>query len=314
MVGTQRLLEGLAACEHPPKTLVAASAVGFYGDRGDTVLDESSSMGEGYLAEVCRDWETEALRAESLGIRVVCLRIGIVLAEDGGALEQMLYLPARRGRKAGQRPAMDALDSCRRCGRAVALVRHQPGGERGLQWRGSRACPQRGVHQIAGGSDQPPGVYAGAPPRPCSFCLARKTSIIMASQNIQPRRALGDGYRFAFPQLDGALNTLFWCGVRRALLWFRGKDLRVEDHEGLHRALAADEVIPVFVLDPYFFDPERAQALPHRMQYLLDALEELAGDLRQLGSELIIEQGRSVDVIPTLAAEWAVDGHCAGLD
>ena len=95
--------------------------------------------------------------------------------------------------------------------------------------------------------------------------------------------------------------------MRRALLWFRGKDLRVEDHEGLHRALAADEVIPVFVLDPYFFDPERAQALPHRMQYLLDALEELAGDLRQLGSELIIEQGRSVDVIPTLAAEWAVD-------
>lgn len=95
--------------------------------------------------------------------------------------------------------------------------------------------------------------------------------------------------------------------MRRTLLWFRGKDLRVEDHEGLHRALAADEVIPVFVLDPYFFDPERAQALPHRMQYLLDALEELAGDLRQLGSELIIEQGRSVDVIPTLAAEWAVD-------
>ena len=79
----------------------------------------------------------------------------------------------------------------------------------------------------------------------------------------------------------------------------------VEDHEGFTER-AADEVIPVFVLDPYFFDPERP-ALPHRMQYLLDALEELAGDLRQLGSELIIEQGRSVDVIPTLAAEWAGD-------
>ena len=90
VTGTRHLVEGIAACEHPPKILIAASAVGFYGDRGDEVLDERSEQGSGFLPEVCSDWEHEAMKAERYGVRVVCLRIGIVLADDGGALEQMV--------------------------------------------------------------------------------------------------------------------------------------------------------------------------------------------------------------------------------
>ncbi len=72
-----------------PDSLVSASAVGFYGDRGDERLDEDAVRGEGFLADVCVDWEAEAVKAEALGLRVVRLRFGIVLARDGGALSLM---------------------------------------------------------------------------------------------------------------------------------------------------------------------------------------------------------------------------------
>ncbi len=94
--GTGALCRGLAALDPPPATLVAASAVGFYGDRGDERLDESSSAGSGFLADVCQEWEAAAAPAREAGIRVVHLRIGIVLTPAGGALGQML-LPFKLG-------------------------------------------------------------------------------------------------------------------------------------------------------------------------------------------------------------------------
>ena len=95
--------------------------------------------------------------------------------------------------------------------------------------------------------------------------------------------------------------------MKRALLWFRGKDLRLADHQGVQRASGFEEVVPVFVLDPYYFEPKRAQELPHRMQYLLQSLEELAEAIAACGSKLIVRRGRSIDVIPKLAEDWQVD-------
>ena len=93
----------------------------------------------------------------------------------------------------------------------------------------------------------------------------------------------------------------------RTLVWFRGKDLRLADHSPLREALAFGDVIPVFVLDPFFFTPSRAQELPHRMQFLLDSLAQLAADIAQRGSRLLLIEGPSVDLIPRLAQEWKVD-------
>jgi deoxyribodipyrimidine photo-lyase len=93
----------------------------------------------------------------------------------------------------------------------------------------------------------------------------------------------------------------------RTLVWFRGKDLRVGDHAPLANALAHGEVIPLFVLDPVFFAPERARELPNRIQFLLDSLRELSHTLGPLGSRLLVVEGRSVDVVPKLAARWNVD-------
>ena len=94
--GTRALVQSLAGLQHRPQTLVCASAIGYYGDRGDEVLTESSAAGSGFLAEVCSAWETEAMAAANMDMRVVCLRIGVVLSPKGGALAKML-LPFKLG-------------------------------------------------------------------------------------------------------------------------------------------------------------------------------------------------------------------------
>jgi deoxyribodipyrimidine photo-lyase len=94
----------------------------------------------------------------------------------------------------------------------------------------------------------------------------------------------------------------------RTLVWFRGKDLRLHDHLPLQAALAdGGEIVPVFVLDPFFFEPKRARELPHRMQFLLDSLGELASELRARGSELLFVPGRSVEAIPKLVRLWQIE-------
>jgi uncharacterized protein (TIGR01777 family) len=89
---SEALAKAIAAVRTPPTVLLNASAVGFYGDTGETEVDESAPPGEGYLAEVCQAWEAATAPAEQAGIRVVQLRIGLVLGRDGGLLKPMLPL------------------------------------------------------------------------------------------------------------------------------------------------------------------------------------------------------------------------------
>lgn len=93
---TRLLVETLSKLARKPSVLVSASAVGFYGDRGEEVLDEGATAGRGFLADVCGAWEAEARAAGRAGIRVVLLRIGVVLGQGGGALQKML-LPFKLG-------------------------------------------------------------------------------------------------------------------------------------------------------------------------------------------------------------------------
>jgi uncharacterized protein (TIGR01777 family) len=93
---TRALVGALAKMNARPSVLVSASAIGFYGDRGDETLTEESKAGTGFLADLAKEWETEALKAEALGIRVVLARFGIILAREGGALPKMLT-PFRLG-------------------------------------------------------------------------------------------------------------------------------------------------------------------------------------------------------------------------
>jgi uncharacterized protein len=93
---TRTLVTALSAMSTPPRVLVSASAEGFYGDRGEEVLTEQSPGGEGFLADVVRDWEAQAHRAQDAGIRVATARTGLVMAPQGGAFAKVLPL-ARLG-------------------------------------------------------------------------------------------------------------------------------------------------------------------------------------------------------------------------
>lgn len=96
VLGTRNVVEAISKLKKKPKVLVAASALGYYGERGDEAMTESDSPGDTFLAEVAKDWEAESRRAEDAGIRTVLLRTGIVLSKDGGALGTML-LPFKMG-------------------------------------------------------------------------------------------------------------------------------------------------------------------------------------------------------------------------
>ena len=96
VAGTKLLCSKLAEMPNPPGVLVCASAIGYYGDRGDESLPEDAPAGEGFLPDICREWEAASSAAEHAGIRVVRLRIGVVLSPKGGALKKML-LPFKMG-------------------------------------------------------------------------------------------------------------------------------------------------------------------------------------------------------------------------
>ena len=96
VLGTRNIVEAISRLEKKPEVFIASSAIGFYGERGDEEVTESSAPGNNFLAGVCRDWEAESRRAEDAGIRTVLLRTGIVLTKEGGALGTML-LPFKLG-------------------------------------------------------------------------------------------------------------------------------------------------------------------------------------------------------------------------
>ncbi|HEV8051065.1 MAG TPA: TIGR01777 family oxidoreductase, partial [Parachlamydiaceae bacterium] len=93
---TTTLVNALTRLNHPPKVLINASAVGYYGNRGDEICTEETHHGTGFLADVCRQWEEAAIPAEQKGIRTVILRTGVVLSANGGAFTKML-LPFKLG-------------------------------------------------------------------------------------------------------------------------------------------------------------------------------------------------------------------------
>ena len=96
VLGTRNVVNAISKLKHKPKVFIASSAIGFYGERGDEEVTESSAAGDNFLAGVCKEWEAESRRAEDAGIRTVLLRTGIVLSKNGGALATML-LPFKLG-------------------------------------------------------------------------------------------------------------------------------------------------------------------------------------------------------------------------
>jgi len=211
VVGTRNLVAGLAAglaaMEKRPRVLVSASAVGYYGDRGDEELVETSAHGSGFLAEVCAEWEREALAAEGLGIRVVCARIGIVLAKGGGALEKMLtpFRLGAGGKLGDGRQWMPwiHLDD------VVGLLLHASRDARiqgAINTVGPRPVTNADFTRALGQAIHRPALLS-VPKVALRLAFGEMGKILTDSQRVLPNVAEQTGYVFKHPDLGGALKT-----------------------------------------------------------------------------------------------------------
>lgn len=211
--GTRLVAETLANLDDPPKTLVCASAIGYYGDRGDERLDESSRAGDGFLADVCVRWEAAAEAAREAGLRVVHLRIGMVLDPDDGALPQLLT-PFRLGLggKVGsgkQWMSWIAIDDL------TAVIRHvleDDEAEGPVNTVSPEPVRNRDFTQTLGQVLHRPTILP-LPGFAARLALGEMAEeLLLASARVAPRRLEALGYTFRHTELRGALEHLLEAG------------------------------------------------------------------------------------------------------
>lgn len=203
---TTRLLDAIKRWPTPPTVLVNGSAIGWYGPRGDEVLTENSAPGEGFAAELCAKWEAVATSAETLGVRVACVRIGIVLGLPGGALGQMLppFKLGLGGRLGSGRQWMSWVHRDDLVALMLRLV--EDDSLRGA-FNGTAPEPVRNADftRALGRALKRPAVL----PMP-GFALRTLVGemadeLLLQGQQVRPERALAAGFTFRYPTLDAAL-------------------------------------------------------------------------------------------------------------
>lgn len=207
-VGPTRLLcETLAKLRNKPKALVCASAIGYYGDRGADELTESSAAGEGFLPELCREWEAACEPARQAGIRVVNLRIGIVLTPKGGALAKML-LPFKLGGggvigSGGQFWSWIAIDDL--LGAIYhSLIRDDLAGP--VNATAPQPVTNREFTKTLGRVLHRPTIVP-MPAFVARLALGEMAdALLLASARVLPQRLADTGYQFRFPTLEAALR------------------------------------------------------------------------------------------------------------
>jgi len=206
---TTRLLDAIKRWPTPPKVLVNGSAIGWYGSRGDNVLTENSTPGEGFAAELCAKWEAVATSAETLGVRVACVRIGIVLGLPGGALGQMLppFKLGLGGRLGSGRQWMSWVHRDDLVALMLRLV--EDDSLRGA-FKGTAPEPVRNADftRALGRALKRPAVL----PMP-GFALRTLVGemadeLLLQGQQVRPERMLAAGFTFQYPKLEDALAAL----------------------------------------------------------------------------------------------------------
>ena len=210
--GTRLLSETLARLARRPRVLVAASAVGIYGDRGNEVLTEESAAGADFLAQVCKEWEAATEPARAAGVRVVNLRIGVVLAREGGALQKMLPpFKLGVGGKIGDGShymSWIVLDD------VVGVIRHALAVE-SLQGPVNTVAPEAVTNaeftKALGRALNRPTFFP-VPLFGLRLAYGELADVLTASQRVAPARLEATNYRFKHPTLEGALRRALDAG------------------------------------------------------------------------------------------------------
>ena len=208
--GTQLLAKAMAGLDPKPRVLISASAIGFYGNRGAEVLNEDSSSGSGFLAEVCREVEAATAVASDAGIRVVKLRIGIVLSPNGGALAKMLTpFKAGVGGKIGsgeQYMSWIAIDDI------VGIIEHALTND-SISGPVNTVAPKPVTNleftKTLGDVISRPTIFP-IPAFGLRLLFGREMAdeTLLSSARVEPRRLAESGYSFKYPTLEGALRSV----------------------------------------------------------------------------------------------------------
>jgi uncharacterized protein (TIGR01777 family) len=206
--GTRALVHGLSTQSKRPAVLVSGSAIGFYGDRGDEVLTESSSRGQGFLADVTADWEAAADLAISLGVRVVKLRTGIVLGKGGGALEQMLppFKIGMGGRLGSGQQWMSWIHIRDMVG-LILFALNESKVIGALNGTGPQPVRNVDFTEILGKALHRPTV-ASVPKFALQLMFGETASVLLGSARVVPKAAESADYQFQFAELGPALADL----------------------------------------------------------------------------------------------------------
>lgn len=204
VAGTRNLVQALAALNQRPEALVCASAIGYYGSRGDETLIETSPAGGDYLAEVCAAWEREAEAAEALGLRVVRLRIGLVLAGHGGALQRMLppFRMGVGGRLGNGRQWMSWIHLDDLCEMFRFAVENPGSGA----WNAAAPGPvtNRDFTRTLAAAVRRPAIFP-VPGLALRAIFGEMAEVLLSSQRVLPEAAEKAGFRFEYAELDRAL-------------------------------------------------------------------------------------------------------------
>jgi uncharacterized protein len=206
-LGTRHLVAGIEAADPRPRVLVSSSAVGIYGPHGDEELDEQTPAGDDFLAEVCVVWEREAERAAALGLRVVMVRTGLVLDQDGGALAKMLpfFKLGVGGPVAGGEQYMPWIHVDDVVGLYLAALD-------GDAWNGPvnasapRPVTNKTFSQALGRALHRPA-FAPVPGLAVRTLYGEMAEIVTKGQRVIPRRAQELGFAFEHEDLDEALRS-----------------------------------------------------------------------------------------------------------
>ncbi|MBK1735391.1 TIGR01777 family protein [Halorhodospira abdelmalekii] len=213
---THACVELCKALDQPPQVLISASAMGYYGDRGEQSVDESSPPGSGFVAELCQEWEAAAQAAEPLGVRVARLRIGLVLDRDGGTLAKLLPVfklglggPLGSGRQF--MPWIHRTDLVRMILFLLAQESRSEALSEPLSGAFNAAAPAPVTNAeftrvLARHLGRP--AFFAVPGTLLRLLLGEMAEVLLTGADMRPQRLQQSGFTFTYPELDAALDEI----------------------------------------------------------------------------------------------------------
>lgn len=207
--GTRLIADAIARAESRPHTFISASAIGFYGNRGNEILDETSAPGADFLAGVCREWEAAADASRAAGVRTIHPRIGIVLSKGGGALAKLLT-PFRLGAGGAigdgkQYMSWIAIDDIV-AGLMFALENESIAGA--VNFTAPQPVTNAEFTHALGHAVHRPTIFT-VPKFAARLAFGEMAdAVLLAGARVMPKRLQEAGYTFKYPQLEGALRHL----------------------------------------------------------------------------------------------------------